>query len=614
MKIICVFISTGLSIPVDGQISNKVENLEFENFEIVDKKPSNRKKLTKLINNLDKIEKGLQKDGKIWEALKVRAVRNVVATIRDYPRDDEFYRLQVEECLRRGLPIVRKYRKYLKRDEEVMSLLTEDDGDDLQKQKEKLAKMVQDLVTIEKGLKKDKRLLEAVNVRIIRAIADAVLKYEKDTKFHRQQIKECLMRGEPIVKKYENYLKEKEVEFNLLIADDADDDTDDDGDKDGDKDGDLEKDKQRLAKMVQDLEKIEAGLIKDKRYVEVINIRIIKGIADAVLKYKKDTKFHRQQIKECLMRGEPIVKKYERYLKEDTVEFNLLAADDKEGDKDDDKDGDKDGDLEKQKKKLAKMVQDLLTIEKGLKKDKRLLEAVNVRIIRAIADAVLKYKKDTKFHRQQIKECLMRGEPIVKKYENYLKENTIEMLAFDDEDEHDNELLGALIHNLERIEAGLKNDGKSLESIRITIFKNIVKALKNNRSDSDYYRKAVKKILQRGEALTKKYEQYLDHDLDHPSILNLDFDDEIPEDEDHNDEKHGKNLAILMKLKQRLAHLKDELAKRKWFARVTIVKVLIKGCDDLIEKLERHELNDTALSAFLKKANDILKRYEEDLD
>jgi len=53
------------------------------------------------------------------------------------------------------------------------------------------------------------------------------------------------------------------------------------------------------------------------------------------------------------MRGEPIVKKYERYLKEDTVEFNLLAADDKEGDKDDDKDGDKDGDLEKQKKKIS---------------------------------------------------------------------------------------------------------------------------------------------------------------------------------------------------------------------------------------------------------------------
>jgi len=69
-------------------------------------------------------------------------------------------------------------------------------------------------------------------------------------------------------------------------------------------------------------------------------------------------------------------------------------------------------------------------------------------------------------------------------------------------------LLQGLVQDLEKIEAGLKSDGKYIEYGRIKLHKNIVKAVAANTHGGNANRKSVQYALDRGIELIKKYEKY----------------------------------------------------------------------------------------------------------
>jgi len=371
-----------------------------------------------------------------------------------------------------------------------------------------------------------------------------------------------------------------------------------------------------LDRLITDLETIESGLRSDRKLIEAVRIRVFIGVVKVARRRTTDDNADRETVKRILERGEKITKKYEEYLNEQQVIAFNETEDDQE---------------------LQNLAMKLEKIEAGLTRDGKKLEAFGVRVFKKIVIALKNNKHDTDFYRNAVKAALKNGEKVVEKYAHYLDDEDLFYLASETEEsdeffaadtEDRSAELADLISNLEKIESGLRKDRRIIEAVAIRVFKRIVIALKDSPLDNEFHRKTVDAALKRGEHLVEKYSEYLDENFlvafeeENPDDnLDDDEDEKLPgegddDDDDKDDDKPDdkkENERLLDRIRKRLQDLRDRLIKRRNSRRARIISRFIRACDILMDRLKNRHLDQGRLHEFLKRAKEILERFEKDL-
>jgi len=480
--------------------------------------------------------------------------------------------------------------------------------------------LVQDLEKIEAGLKSDGKYIEYGRIKLYKNIVKAVAANTHGGNANRKSVQYALDRGIELIKKYEKYLSKNLLSGTYGGADFFR--------------------RKMLGTVINNLQKIENGLKKDRKLIDYAEVKLHKNVCKAVAASTHIGNVLGYQ--QALDRGLNLVSKHVKYLAAYSGVYSLYADEDdhmpheldideqmndEEVDENELPDEDE---AEKSMNILQKMRQKLEEVQDKLRSRRRFFKVSVVQTYIRALDLFMRRLKNRNLEKSRINDFILRVKEVLEKYtESQYDFHSYSL--YDTEDKKDDEDSNKFARCSFPIP-------KSTTEKYITDKEDEKADNEDNKDSNDFYFYSLYDTENNDEVKPveedkKDDERLIDLDdeedeevqPDNPEPEDLDKEDEEADNEDDEDSNEvdeddlpdkkteEESLSRLEAIRNKLNDLREKLRARRRSVRAMVVDTYIRVLDRMMQRMQKHKLDKTRLNSVMERAQKMLKDYSDSL-